>query len=515
MTAFSALFGKFYMSLSTIAAVQGVVGEIPFVRRTDGSLVERKLTAKEVLDQISKMNIKFVDLQFSDVPGRMQHFTMPATMLNEKTFTDGVAKLDGSSIKGFTEIYESDMLMVPDVNSFGIVPWSDESLKTCRMICDVNWGYGKGRFSRDVRYVAQRAVEAIKGEGFSHSLWGPEVEFFVFDNVTWDVNNPFSSAYKISSRESALEARGINFPIRFKEGYYPAPPVDSLMDFRCQCVQYLWDGFGIECDGHHHEVATAGQCEINMYRDGLVEMADAVLTYKYVIRNVASRNGLIATTMPKPIFGDNASGMHVSSSLWKGDKNAFYDSHDEYAELSQIGRYYVGGLLEHSRALCAIVAPTTNSYRRLVPGYEAPVYIAWSRRNRSANIRVPVYEKGKDSEKSKRLEFRTPDPSSNPYLAFAAILCAGLDGIKKKIDPGNPVDEDIYKLSPQRRRELSVGELPGSLQESIDSLRSDSEFLKSIFSSDLVETIVDIGMQGHRMIAARPHPYEFYLYFDI
>jgi glutamine synthetase len=488
---------------------------MPFVRKNDGSLSERKLTVKGVLDEISQKTVRFVDLQFSDVPGRMQHFTMPAGMLSEKTFTEGVAKLDGSSIKGFTEIYESDMVLVPDVDTFGILPWSDESLKTCRMICDVHWGYGRGRFSRDVRYIAQKAVEAIKGEGFSDSLWGPEVEFFVFDNVTWDVNNPFASGYKISSRESALEARGLNFPIRFKEGYYPAPPVDSLMDFRSQCVRYLWDGFGIECDGHHHEVATAGQGEINMYRDGLVEMADAVLTYKYVIKNVASKNGLIATTMPKPIFGDNASGMHVSSSLWKGGRNAFYDPNDEYAELSQIGRYYVGGLLEHSRALCAIVAPTTNSYRRLVPGYEAPVYIAWSRRNRSANIRIPVYEKGKGAEPAKRLEFRTPDPSCNPYLAFAAILCAGLDGIKKKIDPGSPVDEDIYKLTAERRRELSIKQLPTSLMESIDSLRSDSEFLKGVFTDDLIETIIDIGTQGYNMISARPHPYEFYLYFDI
>jgi glutamine synthetase len=488
---------------------------MPFIRKSDGSLAERKLTVNEVLDQISKMRIRFVDLQFSDVPGRMQHVTIPAEMMSEQAFREGVPKLDGSSIKGFTEIYESDMLLMPDASTFGVIPWSDENLRACRMICDVYWGYGKQRFSRDVRYVAKKAVDALKNEGFTNSLWGPEVEFFVFDNVTWDVNNPFSASYKISSGESALEARGLNYPIRFKEGYYPASPVDSLMDFRSQCSLYLWENFGIACDAHHHEVATAGQCEIDLYRDHLVEMGDSILTYKYVIKNVASKSGLIATTMPKPIFGDNASGMHVASSLWKGDHNDFYDPHDEYAELSQVGRYYVGGLLEHSRALCAIVAPTTNSYRRLVPGYEAPVYIAWSRRNRSANVRIPVYEKGKQAEGPKRAEFRTPDTSCNPYLAFAAILCAGLDGIRKKIDPGNPVDEDIYKLTPERRRELSIRELPSSLAESIDSLRSDSEFLKGVFTSDLIETIMDLGMQAHRMISARPHPYEFYLYFDI
>jgi glutamine synthetase len=488
---------------------------MPFIRNADGSLARRKLTAKEVLGQIVQKDIKFVDLQFADVPGRLQHVTVPADMMDEQAFVEGVSKLDGSSIRGFTEIYESDMILVPDPSTFGVMSWSDESLKSSRMICNVHWGFGKERFSRDVRYVAEKAVEALKAEGFNNSLWGPEVEFFVFDSVTWDVSNPFSSSYKISSRESALEARGLNFPIRFKEGYYPASPLDSLMDYRSQCVRSLWEGFGIACDAHHHEVATAGQCEIDMYRDNLVEMADSVLTYKYVTKNIAFKSGLIATTMPKPVFGDNASGMHTASSLWKEDKNAFHDPNDEYAELSQPGRYYVGGLLEHSRALCAIVTPTTNSYRRLVPGYEAPVYVAWSRRNRSANVRIPVYEKGKEWEGTKRVEFRTPDTSCNPYLAFAAIACAGLDGIKKKIDPGTPVDEDIYKLTPARRRELSVGELPSSLAESIESLRSDSEFLKGVFTSDLIETIIDIGMQGHRMISARPHPYEFYLYFDL
>jgi glutamine synthetase len=488
---------------------------MPFIRNSNGELVKRKLTPKDVLNQISEKQIKFVDLQFSDVPGRMQHVTIPSGMLEEKTFTEGVSKLDGSSIRGFTDIHESDMLLVPDASTFGVIPWGEENLKCCRLISNVHWGFGKQRFSRDVRYIAERALEAQRNEGFTSSLWGPEVEFFVFDNVTWDVNNPFSSSYKISSVESALETRGTNFPIRFKEGYYPATPIDTLMDFRSDCVQTLWEGFGVACDAHHHEVATAGQCEIDMYRDNLIEMADSVLTYKYVIKNIAAKRGLIATTMPKPIFGDNASGMHVASSLWKGDRNSFYDQNDEYAELSQLGRYYVGGLLEHSRALCAIVAPTTNSYRRLVPGYEAPVYVAWSRRNRSANVRIPVYEKGKQAEGPKRAEFRTPDTSANPYLTFAAILCAGLDGIKKKMDPGNPADEDIYKLTPERRKELSIGELPGSLAESIDCLRSDSEFLKGVFPNDLIETIIDIGMLGHRMVSSRPHPYEFYLYFDI
>jgi glutamine synthetase len=382
------------------------------------------------------------------------------------------------------------------------------------MICDVHWGFGMGRFSRDPRYVAQKAEESLRSAGYTGSYWGPEVEFFVFDTATWE-SGPFSASYKITSVESALEARGTNLPIRFKEGYYPAPPSDTLQDYRNECAYYLDEAFGVVNDAHHHEVATAGQCEIDVYRDSLVSSADSILSYKYVIKNVAARRGLIATIMPKPIFGDNASGMHVSSSLWKGEKNAFFDEKDEYAELSQAGRYYAGGLLTHSRALCAITNPTTNSYRRLVPGYEAPVYIAWSKGNRSANVRIPIYQKGKSGAKAKRVEFRTPDPSCNPYLAFAAILAAGLDGIKKKLDPGDPVDEDIYKLTPKKRKDLGVGELPGSLLESLDSLKSDSNFLKGVFSDDLVETLIDLELGDYRAVSARPHPYEFYLYFDI
>src|SRR2546422_1072147 len=426
------------------------------------------------------MGIAFVDLHLTDVPGRLRHVTSPAEMISEKTFTDGVAKLDGSSIKGFTEIFESDMVLLPDPSTFGVIPW-EGTYKTARLIYDVMVGFGRGKFARDPRRVAQEAAKMLESAGYTESLWGPEVEFFVFDGATWQVSDPFSNSFKISSRESAVEARGTNFPIRFKDGYYPAPPVDTLSDYRSECVTNLRDGFGILCNAHHHEVATAGQCEIDMYRDALVQMADSVMTYKFVTKNVAQKRGLIASTMPKPIFGDNAVGMHVASSLWKGQRNVFYDGKDDYAELSQVGRYYVGGLLEHSKALCAITNPTTNSYRRLVPGYEAPVYVAWSRGNRSANVRIPVYERGKSAEGPKRAEFRTPDPSCNPYLALAAIASAGADGIKKKLDPGDPVDEDIYKLTPKRRRELSIGELPGSLKESIECLESDSEFLKDVF----------------------------------
>ena len=479
----------------------------------DGKFVKRSFTPAEAMDLLQAEKAKFVDLQFTDVPGRLRHVTLPTEMMEEGMFSEGVAKLDGSSVRGFVDIHESDMLLVPDADTFGVIPWSEGGLKTARFICDVRAGYGRGRFSRDPRHVAQVAEAKIREAGFTDSLWGPEVEFFVFDGVTWEANNPFGSAFRISSKEAATESRGTNFPIRFKDGYYPAQPVDTLSDYRGVCVNYLRDGFGVLSNAHHHEVATAGQCEIDVYRDELVTMADSTMTYKFVTKNVAAQMGMIASTMPKPIFGDNAVGMHVHSSLWKAGRNAFYDPDDAYAELSQTARYYIGGIMSHSRALCGIVDPTTNSYHRLVPGYEAPVYIAWSKMNRSANVRIPAYEKG--SEGAKRVEFRTPDPSCNPYLAFAAITAAGLDGIRKKTDPGDPVDEDIYKLTPEKRRSLKVGELPGSLKEAVESLASDMAFLDGVFPRDLVEVMMELEMDAYRSVAARPHPYEFYLYFDI
>jgi glutamine synthetase len=486
---------------------------VTFKITEDGKFVKRTFSAGEVLERIEKDAVKFVDLQFTDVPGRLRHVTLPSEMMEEEMFTEGVAKLDGSSVKGFVEINESDMLLVPDASTFGVIPWIEDSVKSARLICDVRSGYGAGRFSRDPRHVAQVAEEKIREAGFTDSLWGPEIEFFVFDSVTWTANDPFGSGFNISSKESANESRGTNFPIRFKDGYYPAQPVDTLSDYRGVCVNYLRDGFGVLSNAHHHEVATAGQCEIDIYRDELVTMADSAMTYKFVVKNVAAKMGMIASTMPKPIFGDNAVGMHVHSSLWKSGKNAFFDPSDAYAELSQTARYYIGGIMEHSRALCAIVDPTTNSYHRLVPGYEAPVYIAWSKMNRSANVRIPAYEKG--SEGAKRVEFRTPDPSANPYLTFAAITAAGLDGMKRKLDPGDPVDQDIYKLTPEKRRDMKVGELPGSLKEAVESLESDPEFLSGIFPKDLVEVMKELEMEAYRSVAARPHPYEFYMYFDL
>jgi len=472
-------------------------------------------TKEQVLDAINRLGIRFVDLQFTDMPGKLQHITINSKFIDDSTFSEGVPKLDGSSIRGFAEIYESDMLLKPDPATFAIIPWSEDSRKTARMICGVYRGFGGGRFSRDPRYVAEKAEEYLKQMGYDFSYWGPEVEFFVFDKVVWDVLMPYRGQGYFIESEEAVWSQNSSYPIRFKEGYYPAPPQDTLMEYRNECCRVLTDYFGIEVDAHHHEVATAGQCEIDMKLDTLTRMADKVQTYKYVARNVAKQMGKVATFMPKPIFMDNASGMHVHISIWKDGKNMFYDENDEYAELSQLARYFIGGLLEHSRALAAIVAPTTNSYRRLVPGYEAPVFIAWSRSNRSANIRIPVYQKGPASAKYKRVEFRTPDPSCNPYLAFAALLMAGLDGIKRKIDPGDPVDTNIYHLTPERRRELGIKELPGSLLEAIESLESDREFLKPVFTDDVIDTIIDLERKAYLEIAIRPHPHEFYLYFDV
>lgn len=487
--------------------------------REGSKLKPRKYTTADVLTKIQEEKIRYVDLQFTDVPGRLQHVTVPVESLDEDAFKDGVPKLDGSSIRGFTDIHESDMILVPDPVTYGTLPWSSDALKTGRMICDVSWGFGMGRFFRDPRWIAQRAEQEANKLGYDTTYWGPEIEFFVFDKVSWDVTTPYAGqGYRIESREAAWNPGvGVNNspPIRFKEGYFPATPQDSLQDFRSECVSVLGNNFGIVSDAHHHEVATAGQCEIDMRYDTLTNMADSAATYKYVIKNIAAKNGMIATMMPKPIFLDNASGMHVHVSLWKNGTNLMFDEKDEYAELSQLGRYFGGGLIAHARALAAITNPTTNSYRRLVPGFEAPVYIAWSRRNRSANIRIPVNMKGAKYASRKRLEYRTPDPAANPYLCFAALLSAGLDGIKKSAEIGDPVDEDIYKLTPERRKALGVKELPGSLKEALECLESDQEFLKSIFTQEIIDAIIENGMKEFGEISRRPHPYEFYLYFDI
>ena len=479
-----------------------------------------KLTQTEVLNKIQNEDLQWINLQFVDLLGGLQHITIPKNEIDESSFKDGIGKLDGSSIKGFKEIHESDMVMRPDPSTFAIWPWYNNGHTTARMIVDVYEGATHERFSRDSRHIAQKAAKKAADMGYDTTYWGPELEFFVFDYVRLlptpaAVRDSWAGCgYEIKSSESPWETENGKHPhIKFKEGYYPAPPQDTLVDFRNEACKTLMEYFGIDVDAHHHEVATAGQGEINMKYDELVNMADKVVTYKNTLKMTAAKMGKMCTFMPKPIFGDNASGMHVHQSLWTKGKNTFYDANDKYAEVSQTCRYYIGGLLEHARARCAFTNPTTNSYRRLVPGYEAPVFIAWSKRNRSANVRIPMYYRG--IEHAKRIEYRTPDPSCNPYLAFAAMLCAGLDGIKRKIEPGNPVDEDIYKLTPEKRKDLGVRELPGSLKESLEELESDKEFLHGVFTDDLLEKYKELKMDEFLQNSIRPTPYEFYRYLEV
>jgi glutamine synthetase len=469
---------------------------------------ESKVSA--ILESIKSGDIKWVDIQFTDLPGRLQQITIPGTEFSEESFVDGFGKLDGSSIKGFTEIYESDMILIPVAETARMLPWAP---RTARILAEVHKGGRKGRFDRDPRGVAERAESYQEELGFK-SYFGPEPEFFLFDAVNVDVSRPSSgTGYQLHSREAPWSNSG-GFTVRHKEGYYPATPVDQVADVRKEIVEALIDSFGFSIEAAHHEVATAGQSEINFRFSTLVDSADKVQTLKYVARNVASKNGMLATFMPKPMFGDNGSGMHTHFSVWsrKDNRNVMFDMKDEYAELSDEGRYIIGGMLEHARALSAIVSPTVNSYRRLIPGYEAPVYLAWSRSNRSAVVRVPGYYKG--VEKAKRMEYRAPDPSCNPYLAFAAMLMAGMDGIRRKISPGDSVDENLYHMGADRRKEKAVRELPRSLDEALDALEGDNNFLRPVFGKELIDTYVNMKRDECRVMASYPNPIEIHHYLD-
>ncbi len=474
---------------------------------------ESKSNSAEIssaLRLIKGNGIEYVDLQFPDIFGRLQRTTIPAEHFDEDAFHDGFAKLDGSSVAGFTEIFESDMMLFPIAKSARRLPWSPN---TVRMLAEVHRGYGKGRFERDPRWIGEKAEEHQKGMGLN-SYYGPEPEFFIFDSVDMDVAQPDAGiGYRVHAREAPWERTG-SYIVRHKGGYFPAEPIDHMGALRKQMTSVLKNDFGFKIEAVHHEVSTAGQSEINFRYSTLVETADNLTTLKYVVRNVAHANGMLATFMPKPLYGDNGSGLHVHLSLWDKMKNLMYDKDAEYAELSQYGRYAVGGVLKHARALSAIVSPTVNSYHRLIPGFEAPVYIAWSASNRSAVVRIPTYAKA-GVPAAKRLEYRAPDPSCNPHVAFSAILMAALDGVKKKIDPGNPVvNENIYHMSPERRRSLGIRELPRSLDEALDELESDKEFLKPVVGPEFLDTYMELKRQECRMIAQHPHPIEFLHYMD-
>jgi len=469
--------------------------------------------AQSVADVMKmKSQVKMVDLRFVDMPGTWQHLSLPVRELTEELFEDGHG-FDGSSIRGFKLIHESDMLLMPDASTAFIDPVLE--VPTLVLICDVYDPMTRQPYSRDPRHVVQKAEAYLKQPGIaSTSYWGPEAEFFMFNDVRYGggTNNSF---YYIDSVEGWWNSGDDSKPnfggqIAPKRGYFPVPPTDTQQDVRSRIVLAL-EAAGVPIEVHHHEVATAGQAEIDMRFDTMLKMADNVMVYKYLVKNVARQNGLTATFMPKPLFGDNGSGMHVHQSLWEGNTNVFYDA-SGYAGLSDTAKYYIGGLLKHSSALLAIAAPTTNSYRRLVPGFEAPVKLAYSQRNRSAICRIPLYSK---SPKAKRIEFRAPDPSCNPYLCFAALLMAGLDGIQNRIDPGDPSDKDLYELPPSEAK--LIKEVPGSLELVLQALEADHEFLLKgdVFTTDLLESYIaykyDTEVNPMRM---RPHPHEFTLYFD-
>ena len=441
---------------------------------------------------------------------------MAANMFHDDDFDTGLPKLDGSSIRGFTEIHESDLILRPDPSTYAIIPWIEKD-HTARLICDVlRGGSDRDTFPHDPRGIAKRASKYISKQGYDASYWGPEVEFFVFDKLEVNTMTPYQSqTYKITSREAPWSTDSVGYALRLKEGYLPSAPGDTLMDYRNECVDVLSNNFGIVCDTHHHEVATAGQCEIDIRYDTLVNSADSVQSYKYIVKNIAKKHNMIATMMPKPIALDNGSGMHVNVSLWNRGINLFFDANDKYAEISETARYFGGGVIDHAHALAAIVAPTTNSYRRLVPGYEAPVYVAWSTGNRSAIIRIPAHFKGQKFANMKRIEFRAPDPSCNPYLAFSAIVAAGLDGIKKKKPISDPINEDIFKMTPSRRRDLGIRQLPASLREAYEELKSDKVFLKEIFGDETIDKIIEHEAKDHNEVAVRPHPHEFSMYADV
>ena len=479
-----------------------------------GKATHIRYSPEEVFAKINQDEVLFIDLQFTGLTGRFHHTTISANTFTQDQMADGLPKLDGSSIVGFASIEDSDLILKPDPSTYSLIPWSSDK-KTARLLCDVYWGGGRGRLEFDPRGISQNAETFLESQGFDYSLWGPEVEFFVFDKIHWDVLTPYKGqSYSIESKEAPWSQDGNGYPMGLQEGYYPSTPSDTLTPYRNECVSVLNDNFGIICDNHHHEVATAGQCEIDIKYDFLTNAADGAQTYKYVVRNVAQQFGKIATMMPKPISMDSGSGMHTNVSLWKNKENAFFDK-DDKDELSQAGRYFCGGVINHARALTAITNPTTNSYHRLVPGYEAPVYIAWSTGNRSATIRIPAHFKGEKYAYLKRLEYRVPDPASNPYLVFPAVLAAGLDGIKNKTEPGDPIHEDIYKMSKSERKKHGIEVLPANLGEALDELESDKKFLEPIFSPKVINRIIDLERRDQKEIAIRPHPHEFYLYFDV
>ena len=470
-------------------------------------------TPADVLGMVKDEGVEIVDFRFCDLPGLMQHFSVPAHEFSEDAFEEGYG-FDGSSIRGFQEIQESDMILLPDPDTAVIDPFRVH--KTLNVNCFVRDPVTGESYSRDPRYVAKKAEDYLVSTGLADTAYfGPEAEFYIFDDVRFS-QDQHSAYYSVDSVEGIWNAArdegpNLGFKPRYKEGYFPVPPMDHYQDLRSEMILVM-ERLGIEIEVQHHEVGTAGQAEIDMRFDTLLSMADKLMLYKYVVKSVARQHNLTATFMPKPLFQDNGSGMHTHQSLWKGGEPLFF-SETGYAGLSDMARWYIGGLLSHARSILAFAAPTTNSYKRLVPGYEAPVNLVYSQRNRSACVRIPLYSK---SPKAKRLEFRCPDPSCNPYLAFAAQLLAGIDGVQNRTEPPDPVDKDLYDLPPE---ELArVPQVPGSLDEALEALEADHQYLLAggVFTPDLIDTWLAYKRE-HEIdeVRLRPHPWEFMLYYDI
>jgi len=468
------------------------------------------MTAKEVVEYAKANKVEMVDFKFVDLPGTWQHFTIPISEFTEEVVQEG-SGLDGSSIRGWQAINDSDMLAVPDPNTAFLDPFT--KIPTLSVTCNIKDPVLGKLYGRCPRTLAQKAEAYLKSTGIGDTAYiGPEAEFFIFDNARFDQTTQ-SGYYFLDSDEgiwnAGKEGTNLGYRPRHKEGYFPVAPTDSQDDIRAEMVREM-EKAGIVIEKQHHEVATAGQAEIDMRFDSLVRMADNIMTYKYIVKNVAKRYGKTATFMPKPLFGDNGSGMHTHQSIWKDGKPLF--AGDKYAGVSELCLYYIGGILKHAHAIAALTNPTTNSYKRLTPGFEAPVNLAYSSRNRSASIRIPMYF---NSPKAKRIEVRFPDPTCNPYLAFSAMLMAGLDGIENKIHPGGPTDRNLYELSPAEAANVPV--MPGSLDQALAALDTDHAFLLKggVFTEEIIQTWLEYKKTKEvDPMRLRPHPYEFFLYYD-
>jgi len=481
-------------------------------KSSNGGAFSPPKNTNDVLKLMKDEDIKIVDFRFLDFIGMWQHFSTPSHELDNESFEDGLG-FDGSSIRGWQSIHASDMLVIPDPQTARIDPFTN--IATLAVICDIVDPITREPYSRDPRNIAKKAISYLQSTGIADTAYfGPELEFFILDDVRYD-QTANTGYYFVDSVEGIWnsgtdEGPNLGYKPRHKEGYFPTPPTDSYQDLRSEMVIEM-ENLGIAIEAHHHEVSTAGQAEIDMRFAPLVEMGDNMAWYKYVCKNVAKKYGKTVTFMPKVIFEDNGSGMHVHQSLWKKGKPLF--AGNSYAGMSDLAMNYIGGILKHAKAICAFSNPTTNSYRRLVPGFEAPVNLAYSARNRSAAVRIPMYS---PNPKAKRLEIRFPDPAANGYLTFAAMLMAGLDGIENKIDPGDPLDKDIYSLAPEELEGIPL--VPGSFEEALDALKNDHEFLTKgdTFTDDVIETWIDYKYENEiNPVKLRPVPYEFMLYFDV